>query len=82
MPKRRRDHRSVERARSIGKVRSWPKALCRSMASAWQLSKVLWTKCGFRLIDRRAEAAAISGMASGLEHMTMRAINHRVAFSD
>jgi len=32
-------------------------------------------------VDRRAEAAAISAMASGSQHSTMRAISHRIASS-
>jgi len=33
------------------------------------------------LCQRRADAAAVSAMASGSQHRTMRAISHRIAFS-
>jgi hypothetical protein len=34
------------------------------------------------VIDRRAEAAAVSAMASGSQHRTIKAMSHRMACSE
>jgi hypothetical protein len=41
-----------------------------------QLSKILGAKCSLDASDRRAEATAVSSMASRSQQMTMRAINY------